>query len=219
MAGRDGSTVRRTVVVAVLGSTPGIGKSTLCAGLAAALADRGLSVDHFREEEILSRPAYASVAAEFRAGGVVRPETLLAATADYMAGMTADVAVTDALLPYLPSLLAWGHRPAQLAGFLTALARIVRPVVLYLDGDPLVALPRAAAREPNPGWLDWYVGKLAAATGGTVHDLPTAAAHLRAERDLTLRLLADWDVHPIPAGPPAATLRAALAALGPVGGL
>jgi hypothetical protein len=34
--------------------------------------------------------------------------------------------------------------------------------VLYVDGDPLSALPRAAAREQDTGWLDWSVGKLAA---------------------------------------------------------
>jgi hypothetical protein len=204
-----------SVVVAVLGCTPGIGKSTLCEGLATALENRGLSVDHFREEDILSRPAYADVAAEFRDGGVVRPETLLAATERFVAGTTADVVVADALMPYLPSLLVWGHRPAELAGFLTALARIVRPVVLYLDGDPRSALPRAAAREPDPDWLDRYLAKLAGAPGSTVHDLATAAAHLDAERDLTLRLLAGWDLHVIPPGPPATVLRAALAAIQP----
>jgi len=202
-----------TVFVAVLGAAPGVGKSTLCDRLAAALADRGLSVDHFREEEILSRPAYAPVAAEFRASGVVRPETLLAATAEYVATATGDVAVTDALFPYLPSLRAWGHLPEQITGFLVELARIVRPVLLYVDGDPLAALPRAAAREQDAGWLDWHVGKLAAAPGSGVRDVPTAAAYLRAERDLTLRLLADWDLHVLPAGPPEELLRTALAVI------
>jgi hypothetical protein len=36
-----------TVIIAVWGASPGIGKSTLCAGLAGALPGR---VDHFREE-------------------------------------------------------------------------------------------------------------------------------------------------------------------------
>lgn len=90
-----------TVFVAVLGAAPGVGKSTLCVGLARALTADGWSVDHFREEEILSRSAYAAVAAEFRATGVVRPETLLTATTQYVNDTTADVVVADALFPYL----------------------------------------------------------------------------------------------------------------------
>lgn len=61
-----------TVFVAVLGAVPGVGKSTLCAGLARTLATSGWPVDHFREEEILTRSEYTAVAAEFRAGGIVR---------------------------------------------------------------------------------------------------------------------------------------------------
>jgi nucleoside-triphosphatase THEP1 len=38
--------------VVVWGASPGIGKSTLCAGLAERLAATGQRVDHFREEEI-----------------------------------------------------------------------------------------------------------------------------------------------------------------------
>ncbi|HEV7653903.1 MAG TPA: hypothetical protein VGP36_04080 [Mycobacteriales bacterium] len=188
-----------TVFIAVLGAAPGVGKSTLCSGLAAALPGR---VDHFREEEILTRPAYAEVAAEFRAGGEVRPSTLLAATSAFVGRCDGDFVVTDALFPYLPSLRAWGHSPAALGSFLAALAEIVRPVVLYLDEDPLVALPRAAARE-DPTWLDWYLDKLG------VPDVASAASHLCAERDLTLDLLSSWDLHVLPPADPVVLLRAA----------
>jgi hypothetical protein len=172
-----------------------------------------LTVDHFREEEILSRPQYAAVAAEFRAGGVVRTATLLAATEEYVASVTAEVVIADALFPYLPSLRAWGHTPEQIAGFLDDLSGTVRPVVLYLDGDPLVMLPRAAARETDPSWLNWYVGRLAAVPGNGVHDLASAAAYLRAERDLTLRLLAGLDLRILPTAAPHDLLRAALTQL------
>ena len=64
-------------------------------------------------------------------------------------------------------------------------------------------------------WLDWYLAKLAAVSGSTVHDLPTAAAQLRTERDLTFHLLADWDLHVLPPGPPAVLLQTALAAIEP----
>lgn len=45
----------------------------------------------------------------------------------------------------------------------------------------------------------------------------TPAAYLAGERDLTLRLLAGWDVHMLPEGPPEAVLAAALRALPPLG--
>jgi thymidylate kinase len=183
-----------TVFVAVDGVAPGVGKSTLCAGLVRGLAADGWSVDHFREEEILTRPAYAAVADEFRSAGVVRPQTLLAATRRFVGESTADVVVVDALFPYLPSLRAWGHSPAQLTRFLADLARIVTPVVLYLDDDPRPALERAIAREADPAWFTWYAAKLGAA------DLADAAAYLRTERGIVLRLLADWDLHVLPPG-------------------
>lgn len=75
-------------------------------------------MDRFREEEILSRPAFRGVASELRDGGRVVPAALLAATASYLACLDAgnvEVAVMDALLPFIPSLLAWGHDAAALA--------------------------------------------------------------------------------------------------------
>ena len=196
----------------MLGAAPGVGKSTLCAGLAAALPD--LRVDHFREEEILTRPAFATVAAEFRTGSPVRLDTLLSATAAFVAGSAdVDVVIADALFPYLPSLRAWGYPTRVIETFLAALSAVVSPVVLYLDGDPAVTLERAVARE-GPDWADWFVTKLAAYPDSGVHDLPTAAAYLTSERDLTLRLLAGWDLHVLSVGPPDAVLATALAALG-----
>lgn len=58
-----------------------------------------------------------------------------------------------------------------------------------------------------------FVAVLAAAPGSGVHDLATAAGYLRAERDLTLRLLAGWDVHVLPAAAPDDLLQDALAVL------
>ena len=66
-----------TVLVVAWGASPGIGKSTLCAGLSEWLSDAGLQVDHFQEEEILTRPQYADVASHFLATGEVEREALL----------------------------------------------------------------------------------------------------------------------------------------------
>jgi thymidylate kinase len=198
----------------VLGTAPGIGKSTLCAALARWLPARGRSVDHFREEEILTRREFAAVATEFRAGGPVRLETLLAAVADFVSSAEADVVIADSLVPFVPSLRAWGYPEETIARFLDDLAAVLTPVVLYLDGDPLTALPRAAARE-DPSWLHWFLDKLAHYPGSAVHDLPSAAAYLSRERDLILRLLAaqPWDVLVIDEGNPDTVFRTAQNAL------
>lgn len=96
--------------VAVAGAAPGIGKSTLAGALAGWLSAQGLSVDHFREEEILTRPEFAAVAAEFGAGGEVGLATLRAAMVDYVASFRAagtDVVVADAAAREDPRWLAW----------------------------------------------------------------------------------------------------------------
>lgn len=140
-----------------------MGKSTLCAGLCAQLADEGLRVDHFREEEILTRPPFAAVAEEFQATGAVELDTLLTASAQFVGAILAsadDVVVADALVPYVPSLLAWGHSDRVIGTFIADLAEIlapVGPVLVYLDGSAEAGLARAAHRD-GPQWLDGYIG-------------------------------------------------------------
>jgi hypothetical protein len=131
-----------TILVCVWGVAPGAGKSTLCSALGAALADAGLRVDHFREEEILTRPEFASVAGEFRRTGAVELPTLLASSARFAAAIHAggaDVVVADALAPFVPTLLALGHGDQAIAAFTAELAGIlsgVSHVLVYLDGSP-----------------------------------------------------------------------------------
>jgi hypothetical protein len=183
------------VLVGVSGAAPGIGKSTICAGLASWLSELGLSVDSFAEEEVLSRDQFAAVAAEFGATGVVRPSTILDAMSAYARWLQRQgiaVAVADSLVPFVSSLLAWGHDEDVIASFLMELRdRLGQMTVLiiYLDGDPHVALKRAADRE-GPGWLEWYTGKLARyQVQPAVTDFGTACAYLGLERDITVRLL------------------------------
>ncbi|MFI2263169.1 hypothetical protein [Streptomyces tubercidicus] len=193
-------------LLAVAGNSPGVGKSTLCHSLADWMRSTGATVDHFEEADILTRPAFRPVAEEFADGShSVRPETLVAATHAYVTGSRAagtDVLVTDALLPFIPSLVAWGHDEPTIARFLGELATAVEPTqvtVVYVQDDPATALQRAVDRE-GPDWEKWYVAKLAASPGTrSVHDLPSAAAHLRDEAALTHRLLAatPWKVLPV----------------------
>jgi thymidylate kinase len=197
--GDTGRPVIRSVDVAVLiavwGASPGIGKSTLCAGLAERLSAAGLRVDHFQEEEILTRPQYAEVASHFVATGEVERDALLSATARFADSVLAagtDVVIADALMPYVPSLLAMGHSEQAITGFMADLADVLaslRPVMIFLDGDASAALSRAAARE-KPGWLEWYIGKLARyRVQPEVHDRASAAEYLRREREITLSVV------------------------------
>ena len=190
------------VLIAIWGASPGIGKSTLCAGLARWLAAGGLRADHFREEEILTRPQYAAVAQEFRATGAVEPAALLAATSRYTESILArgiDVAVTDALVPFIPSLLAMGYGDQAISAFMASLDEILaplRPIMIFLDGNAAAALPRAAARE-GPDWLDWYISKLARyQVTPPVHDAASATQYLRRERQVTLNTVRhhNWDL-------------------------
>jgi thymidylate kinase len=181
-----------TVLVVAWGASPGIGKSTLCAGLSEWLSDAGLQVDHFQEEEILTRPQYADVASHFLATGEVERDALLSATARFADSVLAagtDVVIADALMPYVPSLLAMGHSEQAITAFMADLADILaplRPVMIFLDGDASAALSRAAARE-EPGWLEWYIGKLARyQVQPEVHDGASAAEYLRRERAMML---------------------------------
>ncbi|RFC78469.1 hypothetical protein DXZ75_06980 [Streptomyces sp. AcE210] len=183
--------------MSVIGSSPGVGKSTLCRAVTEWLTGTGASVDHFEEPDILTRAAFRPVAEEFAGGaGAVRPQTLVACTRAYIdeslrAGK--DYLVTDALLPFIPSLVAWGHDEGALVQVMKELNRAVEPAhvtVVYVQDDPGTALGRAIEREGD-AWGDWYVRKLAGSPGTrAVHDLASAATHLRAEETLTRRLLA-----------------------------
>ena len=109
------------LLISVWGASPGIGKSTLCAGLSQWLAGAGLRVDHFREEEILTRPQFAAVAGHFQATGAVEPPALLTATTQFVDSVLArgdDVVVADALMPFVPSLLAMGHSDQAIHAFM-----------------------------------------------------------------------------------------------------
>jgi hypothetical protein len=209
-------------LIAVLGSSPGIGKSTLCVGLRATYEAAGLRVDHFAEEDILTAPEFAAVAAEFTGTGYVAMDTFLAATEAYVTrAERADVAIADSQLPYLPSLLTFGHSRDELASFLAKLAEVVRPldpVLVFLDGDPASALWRAVERE-DAGWLDWFVAKLAR-YGAPVHDPESAAAYVASQRDTILELLDGWRVLVVETGgvAPDDLLARVLAGLGRMAG-
>lgn len=191
-------------LISVVGSSPGVGKTTLCRAVAQWLTSFGASVDHFEEADILTRAAFRPVAEEFAGEtATVQPATLIECTRAYVAESLAagkDYLVTDALLPFIPSLVAWGHdsrssRPGH-GRPVPGRAVEAQVTVVYVHDDPETALRRAVEREGD-AWEDWYVRKLADSPGTRgVHDLSSAAAHLRSEGELTRRLLAraPWHV-------------------------
>ncbi len=88
------------------------------------------------------------------------------ATVNYLADAAAagvGAAVTDALVPWIPSLLAFGHTEASIHAVLDDFAcqiDAVPTLAVYLDGDVDAALRRAVEREGS-GWLKWFGDKLA----------------------------------------------------------
>jgi hypothetical protein len=183
-----------TQLIAVFGASPGIGKSTLSRRIATD-APAGARVDRFDEENILSRPEFESVAAQFQATGVVSLDVVLDASARFVASpLTYDIVVTDTLFPFVPSLLAWGHDEGTIQSFLAQLHTILQPlhpVVVYLDGEPADALPRAASRSGEP-WLHAFLAKVSTyKTEPPLRGLDDTVAYLRYERDVTPRTMID----------------------------
>jgi hypothetical protein len=187
-------TVVVTRLVAVFGVSPGIGKSTLAELLARRRAPES-RVDLFHEEDILSRAEFAEVAEQFRTSGVVDLSVLLDASARFVSSARKfDVVVTDALFPFVPSLLAWGHDEHDIRTFVGALHDVLRPldpVVVFLDGDAAEALQRASVRS-GAGWLTSFIAKLGTyMVEPRVRDFADAVHYLRREREVTLRALSE----------------------------
>lgn len=179
-------------LIAVSGTSPGIGKTTLTRRLATEAGQTG-HVDRFDEEEILSRREFETVAAQFGLTGTVDLDVLLIASERFVASALAyDVVLTDSLFPFVPSLVAWGYDEETIQAFLVQLRTILEPldpVFLYLDGDPAEALQRAAGRSGS-AWLDNFLVKAATyKVTPPIRDLEGAIAHLRRERDITTRLM------------------------------
>lgn len=144
----------------VSGAGPGLGKSTLVTGLVSALRAAGEPVEHFAEEDILSRPEFAVVAGTFVRDGIVPPERLL----------------TDALFPFSTSLFVWGHREPAIARFLRTLAAPLpaSAILIYLDamsGRLWKAWPGNAGRRR---WWARLVGLFTAEREATLRALRAA---------------------------------------------
>ncbi len=141
--------------------------------MARALADAfdadNRRVELFREEDIRRNAAFRQVMYEFDSMGEVQRATLLSAAAGYLASIRergSDVVVLDALLPYLPSLLAWGDTDDDIGNFFDRLAELFdgfAVLEVHLLANPRVALARAAQREGG-AWLENHIAKVSGFT-------------------------------------------------------
>ena len=145
-------------LVAVVGASPGIGKSLLCTSLATWLSGEGWAVDHFEEEHVLTRPAFAQLAADFTTTGTVGPDVFVDTTVRYLTDAEAtniDVVVMDSLLPFVPSLLAFGHSEDDIDTIVDGLAERIATIptlVVFLDGDATLGLQSQPIAGPGMVW-------------------------------------------------------------------
>jgi len=188
--------------VMVAGASPGLGKSTVTRGLGDHLSGDGREVVVFLEAMIGERDEFADVMASFRANGAASRGVLTEAArrlADtYRDG--AAVVVQDMVLPYTPSLLAWGFSDSEIIEMFNEIATAcsgIRLIQLHLDGSPAASLPRAVARE-DPSWLAWMTAKVSKYADATapVSDLTALVEYFdrASRRTLTLLGKAPWPV-------------------------
>ncbi len=190
-------------LIAVFGAAPGIGKSSLCSALARR-SHRTASVSSTSRKSTSSAVPNSrrsqrnspTTARSPRRNSSMRPSAISTMS-------DADVVVMDALIPYVPTLLALGYDQPSIDRIIDDAGRTHRrdpDLFVFLDGDPAAALTRAIARE-RPGWIDAYGAKLAR-YGLTQADPDVGAmcAYLRRERDEMLRTVRRqaWDLCLIP---------------------
>jgi hypothetical protein len=163
----------RAMLILITGSGPGLGKSSLARGLSASFAANGQSTLLFREEEISSHPAFSALWEEFGTTGEVQLNVLLGSAAGFLHEMETssyDIVVLDALLAYLPSLLAWGHSDLEIRQFFGRVAELLvsfEVIEIHLQGDLGAGLRRAAEREGGD-WLDRFVTKVSSFQGAPI---------------------------------------------------
>ena len=202
----DAPPAREPVLIAVTGDGPGLGKSTLVRLLHGALSSR-FEVELFREEDILTDPSFDTVMAEFRRTGEASIDALISGASRFSQSVRTRrpvVVVLDSLLPYLPSLFAWGLTDTEIADFFATLASALEPtrlIQLHLAGDVREGLQRASRREGGD-WLERQIVKTNSYRGsGQVSSAQDLVGYLEAgaQRARVLLRNAPWPVEEIDA--------------------
>jgi hypothetical protein len=158
--------VSRFVMTA--GVSPGIGKSTLTAGLVSRAGAVGVELDLFDLEQIFTRPAFAAIGRAFRDRSYPTAEMMLEGYGRLVGELSPTGAVVlDWTCLGMIADLPWAEGRSDIllhhARDVLRLTRPLRPVVLNLVGDVEVAVARAAA-ERGEKWVRRYA-RLAAMEG------------------------------------------------------
>jgi hypothetical protein len=200
----------KPLLVLVNGAVPGLGKSTLAKGLADRLRHSGFDVELFEEHEILVRPEFEALVGEWRSTDRVSFATLIASTNAYLDSCrrrAAGACVLDSLLPFLPSLLAWGCSDSEIDAFFRQLDLDLdgfEVLHIQLEGDVKRALQRATEREDDE-WLKRFVTKVGGyeEQRGSAHDFESVVAYLTTATKRSNELLsrAPWRVWFVDADP------------------
>ncbi len=189
-------TQHRPLILMVTGSTPGLGKTTLCRRLVAHLNGSNRPAVLFAEEDILQRAEFAETIAAWKTGEPVPREVLLDAAerySDTCRREDAQIFVQDMLFPYLPSLLSWGYGDREIRDFFEAIGdrcKAADLVQIHLTGDPRSALQRARQRS-GEGWFRLLLSAVSdyANQVETLADLDGLAGYFVGATERTRRLL------------------------------
>ena len=190
------------VFVMVTGAAPGLGKSTMARCLGGRLEAGGREVVTLLESVIAERDEFADVMSSFRSTGTATGAALVEATRRLAATFRERdaIVVQDMLLPYLPSLFAWGFSDEDIVDLfarISAACSGVELVQVHLDGSSALSVPRAVERE-GLSWLDWLIAKVDryADASAPVTDLASLVEHLERARRRARTLLAEapWPV-------------------------
>ncbi len=146
-----------TQFVSITGSGPGAGKSTLAGRIHEALRNDGADMRIVQENWFFEWPDYAELANRFRERRCPSSDDLVAAFDRLHASLERDALwLQDWSWISLAEDLPWAEQDeAALARFSATLAEraaTLRPVILYLEVDPAVAVRRAALQR-GAGWF------------------------------------------------------------------
>ena len=142
-------------LVAINASGPGAGKSTLAAALVERLTQAGTPARWLSEQDLIGRAPFARCSAALRRNDPAAVELFVDAAHALAAehGGRPETWIVDSMLPGFAFLL--GRYPlARLERYRDEVARALqplRPLLVYLTGDPAVFLARAEARS-GPGF-------------------------------------------------------------------
>jgi hypothetical protein len=187
-------------LIMLAGTSSGAGKSTLSEFLFDQFIRHSIPTRWLYEEDILHLDAFTPVVQAFQHGQGDAIEALLVATKQFVAENVNEnvVIVTDSIFPCQTWLFAAGYSRARIAEFSIQLAQLLaplQPLLIYLNSDVAVSLKRAVAQRGTL-WLDELIITMQTYTycqTHPVHDMEDVIAFFKAETQLTVELLADWN--------------------------